>query len=92
MNAPTEQTDDAGPIRCADCRHRVTTEHPVLTDCAKGIRAPGAGGLWWSLDRHVCGEFERAGAEKDSESIVGYPETPEQRGLCHGRRQTVDGW
>jgi|GEM_PF-7121836 hypothetical protein len=48
MNAPTEQTDDAGPIRCADCRHRVTTEHPVLTDCAKGIRAPGAGGLWWS--------------------------------------------
>lgn len=62
MNATTEQTDDAGPVRCADCRHRITTEHPVLTDCAKGVRASGACGLWWSLDRHGCGEFEPAGA------------------------------
>jgi hypothetical protein len=50
----------AGAVRCADCKRKVSTEHPVLTLCGAGIQAPGACGMWWSTAAHVCSDFEAA--------------------------------
>jgi len=46
------------PVRCADCQHQRPTQHPVLIECGAGRQAPGACGMWWSLDQHHCTQFE----------------------------------
>jgi hypothetical protein len=51
--------ENPDPVRCGDCRHAETTDHPALIRCGAGVQAPGACGLWWNTDWHECGQSEK---------------------------------
>jgi hypothetical protein len=55
--APSPDRYSVTPITCRDCANQEPTDHPALIRCGAGQPAPGACGMWWKTDRHVCPLF-----------------------------------
>jgi hypothetical protein len=55
--APSPDRYAVTPITCRDCANQEPTDHPALIRCGAGQPAPGACGMWWKTDRHVCPLF-----------------------------------
>jgi rhodanese-related sulfurtransferase len=45
-------------VRCCDCAHQKSTDHPALIVCAAGRESPAACGSWWKFDRRGCDRYQ----------------------------------